>query len=170
MNDAAQRAVQAADKRLLGRVIAVVRRLHPHKVPEGFDGVELGTVTGQGAKVKAMTIAAQPLPHFGGPMVSGIVVNQEDLLPPVPLRQAVQEGGVASTFKDVAMPVVESRPIQVDRPKDFLSVPLTGRRDQRSGSSSRPRLIPTGILAETGFVAVEQRRPALSGFFSRGWV
>jgi len=141
MNDAAQRAMQAVDKLLLGRVIAVVRRLHPHKVPEGFDGVELGTVTGQGAKVKAVSVAAQPFPHLGGPMVSGIVVNQEDLLPPVPLRQAVKKGGVASTFKDIALPVVELGPVQVDRAKDLLSIPLTGRRNQRLVASSRPRLI-----------------------------
>ena len=168
MNDAAQRAIQAVYKLLLGRVIAVVRRLHPHKVPEGFDGVELGAVAGQGAEVKAVTVAAQPLPHLGGPMVSGIVVNQEDLLPPVPLRQAVEKGGVASTFKNVAMPVVEFGPIQVDRAKDFLSVPLTGRRNQRLLSAARPRLIQTGILPKTGFVAIEQRRPAISGFFLVG--
>jgi hypothetical protein len=98
-------------------------------------------------------------------MVSGIVVNQKDLLTPVTLRQAVQKGGVASTFKDVTMPVVESGPVEVDRAKDLLSVPLTGRRNQRLVSSARPRLIQTGILAETGFVAIEQRRPASRGFF-----
>jgi hypothetical protein len=74
-------------------------------------------------------------------MVSGVVLDQKHLLPAVPLRQAVEKGGVASTFKDVALPVVELGPIQIDRSKDLLSVPLTRRRNQRLLSSTRPRLV-----------------------------
>lgn len=101
-------------------------------------------------------------------MVSGVVVDQENLLPAVPLCQTVEKGGVAATFKNVAMPVVELGPIQIDRAKDFLSVPLTRRRNQRLVSPARPSLVEARVLAETGFVGKQQGGAALNGFFLAG--
>jgi hypothetical protein len=106
-----------------------VRGLHTHVVPQRFDRVELRAVPGQRTQVKAMTVAPQPLSHLGSPVVRRVVVDQEDFLPSVPLRQPVEKGRVAATFKDVATPVVEARPVQVEGAKDLLRVPLARRRN-----------------------------------------
>jgi hypothetical protein len=49
-------------------------------MPNGFDGIELGTIGRQQAQMKAMPIMREPLPHFGSLVVRGIIVNKEDFL------------------------------------------------------------------------------------------
>jgi hypothetical protein len=164
----AQGLVEVADKLSLRGVVSVVGGLDAHVMPKGFDRVELRAVLGQRAEVKAMTIGAQPLPHLRCPMVGGVVVDQEHFPPAVAVRQAVQKGGVASTFKDVAMPVVELGTIQIDRSKDLLGVPLPRRRNQRLVSASRPRLVQARILTETGLIRKQQSGVAIGGFFLAG--
>jgi len=44
-------------------------------------------------------------------MVGSIVLNQEDLLPTVAFRQAIEKSGVALAFKDIPVSVIEFRPI-----------------------------------------------------------
>lgn len=115
-----------------------------------------------------MTVAPQPRAHLGSPVVSRVVVDQEDFLPTVPLRQPVKKGRVASAFEDIAMPVVEARPVEVDRAKDLLRVPLARRRNQRLLSAACPRLVQARVLTETGFIGKEQGGVALRGFFLAG--
>ena len=160
-----ERAIQTAYELFFGRVIAVVRGLHPHVMPERFHGVELRTVLGQRTEVKAMTVIPQPVSHLGRPVVGGVVVDQEDFLPLIAVGQPVEEGRVAETFKDIAMPVIEARSIQVDGAKNLLRVPLACRRNQRLVSAARPRLVKAGILTETGFIGEEQGGAVLGGFF-----
>jgi hypothetical protein len=40
-------------------------------------------------------------------MVSGVVLDQEHLLSAIPLRQAIQKGGVALAFKHLSKSVIE---------------------------------------------------------------
>jgi len=110
-----------------------------------------------------MTMVSQPLPHLGSPMVGGVIVNQEDLLSIVALRQAVQKERIASAFKDVPMPIVELGAVQVDGPENLLRVPLARRRDEGLVSSTRPGLVETGILPETGLVGKQEGCLAISG-------
>ena len=145
-----------------------MRGLDPQVVPEGFDRIELRTVLGQRAQVKAMAVAPQPGTHLRSTVVSRVVVDQEDFLSSVPLGQAIEKSRVASTFKDVATAVVEAWPVQVDRPKDLLGVPLAGRRNQRLVSAACPRLVEAGVLTETGFIGEEQGGVVLRGFFLAG--
>lgn len=63
------------------------------------------------------------------------------------------------------MAVVEPRPVEIHRPKDFLGIALAGRRNQRLVSAPRPGLVEGWVLAEAGLVTEEQRRFAFSGFF-----
>lgn len=101
-------------------------------------------------------------------MISRVVVDQEDFLSRIPLRQPVEKGRVAATFKDITMPVVEARPIQIDGAKDLLRVPLARRRNQRLLSAPRPRLVETRVLTETGFIGEEQGGVVFRGFFLAG--
>jgi hypothetical protein len=161
----AQRPIQAPHEFRLCRVVSVVCGLDSHVMPEGFDGVELRAVPGQCTQVEAMAVVPQPLPHLGRPMVRGVIVDQEDLLPRVAVRQAVQKGRVAPAFEDLAMPVVEFRPAQIDGPENLLRVALARRRDQGLVSSARPCLVQAGVLPETGFIGEEQGGVAIRGFF-----
>ena len=145
-----------------------MRGLDPQVVPKGFDRIELRTVLGQRAQVKAMAVAPQPCTHLRSTVVSRVVVDQEDFLSSVSLGQAIEKSRVASTFKDVATAVVEAWPVQVDRPKDLLGVPLAGRRNQRLVSAACPRLVEAGVLTETGFIGEEQGGVVLRGFFLAG--
>lgn len=101
-------------------------------------------------------------------MVGSIVLNQEHLLTTVAFRQAIEKGCVTLAFKYIPVSVIELRPIQIDRPKNLLRVPLAGRRNLRLVSSTGPGLIESGILAETGFISKEQSRFPFSGFFLTG--
>lgn len=74
-------------------------------------------------------------------MVGSIVLNQEHLLSTVAFRQAIEKGCVALTFKDVAVSIIEFRPIQIDGPENLLRVPLARRRDLRLVSSAGPGLV-----------------------------
>ena len=134
-------------------------------MPEGFDRVELGAVFGQRAKMEAVAKVAEPVTNFWRSMISGVVMDQEHLLSRIALGQAAEEGGVAGTFKHVPVPIVELRPIEIHRSKNFLRVPLAGGRNQRLLAAMRPRLIEAGVLAETGFIGEQQGRVALCGFF-----
>lgn len=163
-----ERTIQTPHELSFGRVIAVVRGVHTHVMPERFDRVELRAVLGQRTQVKAMTVAPQPLSHLGSPVVGRVVVDQEDFLLPVALRQPVEKGRVAATFKDVATPVVEARPVQVEGAKDLLRVPLARRRDQRLVSAACPRLVEARVLTETGFIGEQQGGVVLRGFFLAG--
>ena len=74
-------------------------------------------------------------------MVGGVVLNEEHLLSAITLCQAVEEGGVASAFEHVAMPIVKSGAVQIDCSKDFLGVSLPSGRDKRLMPPTRPGLI-----------------------------
>lgn len=118
-----------------------------------------------------MAVSSQPRLHLGRPMVSRVVVDQEDFLPSIALRQPVQEGRVAAAFKDVAPAVVEAGAVEVDRPKNLLRVALARRGYQRLVSAARPRLVEARVLTKAGFIGEEQSRVARGGvFFSRGYV
>lgn len=163
--------MQAPHELSFGRVVSVVGGLDPHVVPEGFDRIELRAVLGQRAEVKAMTVPLQPLSHLGSPVVSRVVVDQKDFLATVALRQPIEKGRVASTFKDIAVAVVEARPVQVNGPEDLLRVPLARRRNQRLLAATRPGLVQARVLTETGFITEEQGGVVCGGlFFNRGYV
>lgn len=148
-----------------------MRGLDPHVVPERFNGIELWAVLGQRNQVKAMAVTSQPRLDLGCPMVSRVVVDQEDFLPRIALRQPVEENGVASAFKHLAPAVMEAGAVEVDCPKDLLRVALARRGNQRLLSAARPSLVEARVLTETGFIGEEQRRVARGGvFFSRGYV
>ena len=142
-----------------------MRGLDSDVVPKRFNGVELGTVSRQRAKMETVSKTAKPFPHFRRPMVSGIIVDQEHLLTGIALGQAIQESGVAPPLKPLAMPVVEPGPIQIDGAKNLLRVALASGRNQRLVTSARPRLVEARILPETGFIGEQQGRVALCGFF-----
>lgn len=116
-----------------------------------------------------MAVTSQPRPHLRRPMVSRVVVDQEDFLPTIALHQPVQEGRVATAFKDVAPAVVEAGAVEIDRSKDLLRVALARRGNQRLVSAARPRLVEARVLPEAGFIGEEQSGVARRGvFFSRG--
>src|ERR1019366_3121862 len=98
-------------------------------------------------------------------MVSGVVLDQEHLLSAIPLRQAIQKGGVALAFKHLPKSVIEFRAVQIHRPENLAGVPLPRRRNQWLRVPATPRLVKTGILAKTGFIGKEQGPLALGGFF-----
>jgi len=98
-------------------------------------------------------------------MVRGVVLNEEHLLSAITLCQAIEEGGVAPAFKNVSTPIVESGAVQIDGSEDLLRVSLPRRRDEWLMTPPCPSLIEGRILAETGFIAEEQSRAAISGFF-----
>src|ERR1035441_6074071 len=64
-------------------------------------------------------------------MVSGVVLDQEHLLSAIPLRQAIQKGGVALAFKHLSKSVIELGAVQIHRPENLAGVPLPRRRNQR---------------------------------------
>src|SRR5258708_28965861 len=141
LNDAAERVIQMCHKLRLRRVISVVRGLHSDVVPHWLDGVELGAVLRQRAEVETMAITSEPLTHLRSPMVGSVVLNQEYFLPTVAFRQAIEQGCVALAFKYIPVSVIEFRPIQIDRPKNLLGVPLARRRNLRLVCSTSPGLI-----------------------------
>ena len=115
--------------------------------------------------MKVLTVAPQPRAYLGSPVIGRVVVDQEDFLATVPLCQSVQKGRVASPLKDVTPAVGEAWPVQVDRPKDLLRVPLARRRNRRLVPAARPRLVAARILTETGVIGEAQGGVALRGFF-----
>lgn len=139
--------------------------MHSHIVPHRFDGVELWTVRRQQAKVEAMPVMREPLLHLGSFVVRRIIMDEEDFFLAVSLRYGRQERRITLTLEDLAVPVVESGPVEIHRPKDLLGIALAGRRNQRLVSTPRPSLVQGRVLAEAGLVAEEQRRLALSSFF-----
>ena len=165
VGDGTEGVIEVVHKLGFGGVISVVRRLDTHVMPKGFDGVELRAVLGERAKVKAVPEATEPLPYLRGPVIGGVVVDQEDFLPTIALRQAVQKGRVASTLKHVAMSIVELGPVEIDGAKDLLGVPLTGGRNQGLVSTARPGLVEAGVLTETGFIGKQQGGVPIRGFF-----
>ena len=74
-------------------------------------------------------------------MVSGVVLDQEHLLSAIPLRQAIQKGGVALAFKHLSKSVIELGAVQIHRPENLAGVPLPRRRNQRLLSPASPRLV-----------------------------
>ena len=163
--NAGQGPIQNLDKLLLGGVIAIVSRVHPHVMPNRFDGIVLGTVWRQRAKMKAMSVATEPLLDFGGLVVRRVVMNEEDLLPAVALGQSREKHRIGLTLEDLPMCVIESGSVEIHCPKYLLGIALAGRRNQRLVSAPRPGLVEGRVLAETGLVAKEQRGLAFSGFF-----
>ena len=163
--DGGQGAVEDGDKLRQGGVIPVVGGLHPHVVPDRFNGVELGAIGRQRAEMEAMSVVGEPLPHHRPPMIRGVVMDKEDLLPPIPLRHAAQEGCVTLSLKDLSMRKVKPGPVEIHRAEDLLGIALARRRNQWLVSATCPGLVETGVLPKTGFIPKEQRGLALSGFF-----
>lgn len=92
-------------------------------------------------------------------------MNEENFLVAVTFGQAGQERHVTAALKHLAIPVIKTRSVKVHRTKYLLRVALASRWNQRLVSAPGPGLIETGVLAETGFVAEEQRGLAFSVFF-----
>jgi hypothetical protein len=134
-------------------------------MPNGFDGIELGTIGRQQAQMKAMPIVREPLPHFRSLVVRGIIVNKEDFLLAVALRQPAWKRRVTLALENLPIPIVEFWPVEIHRSAYLLRVALAGGRNQRLVSAAGPGLIEAGVLPETGFVAEEQSGFALSVFF-----
>lgn len=139
--------------------------MHPHIVPYRFNGIELRTVRRQQTKVEAMPVVREPLLDFGSLVVRRIVMDKEDLLSAVALCYGTEKHRIALALEDLAMPIVEFGPVEIDGPKYFLGIALAGRRNQRLVPASRPGLVEAWVLAEAGLIAEEQRRLVFSGFF-----
>ena len=146
-------------------MIAIVGRLHPDVMPHRFDGVELRTVRRQQTKVETMSVRREPFPHLGRFVVRRIVMDEEDFLLAVSLGYGCQEHRITLALENLAVPIVESGPVEIDGPKDLLGIALASRRNQRLVSAPGPSLVQGRVLAEAGLVAEEQRRFAFSGFF-----
>lgn len=146
-------------------MVAVVGGLHPDIMPDRLDGIVFGTVRWQRAKMEAMSVTGEPLLHLRSGMIRSVVVNKEDFLPAVTLRQGREKHRVGIALEHLPVRVVESGPIEIDRAEYLLSVALAGRRNQRLMSAPRPGLVEGRVLAETGFVTEQQCGFAFSGFF-----
>ncbi len=92
-------------------------------------------------------------------------MDQEHFPSPVSLRQACQKLYISLAAEYFIVFKVEAWAVQVDRSEDFLSIALSGGRNQRLLSSPSPGLIQSGVLAKTGFISKKQRCVVLSGFF-----
>jgi hypothetical protein len=57
--------------------------MYPYVMPHWFNGIELGTVRRQQAKVETMPVTGEPLLDFRSFMVRRVIMNEEDLLFPV---------------------------------------------------------------------------------------
>ena len=155
---------QNCNKLLLSGVITIVGRVHPHVMPNGFDGIVLRAVRRQGTKMKAMSVASKPLLNLGRSVV-GVVVNEEDLLFAVALCDSGEKHRIGLAFEHVPMRVIEFGSVEIHRPKYLLRIALAGRHNQRLVSTTRPGLVEGRVLAKAGFVAEEQSGFAFSRFF-----
>ena len=111
--NARQCPIQNLDKLLLSGVITIVSCVHPHVMPNRFDGVVLGTIRRQRAKMKAMSVTTEPLLHFGGLVVRRVVMNEEDLLLAVALGQSREKHRIGLTLEDLPMCVIESGSVEI---------------------------------------------------------
>ena len=92
-------------------------------------------------------------------------MDKEYFLTPIPLRHTGQKRSVTFSLEYLSMRKVKLGAVEVHRAEYFLGVALARGRNQRLVSAPRPSLVEAGVLAETGFIAKEQRGLAFSGFF-----
>src|SRR5713101_4682677 len=91
-------------------------------------------------------------------MVGRIIMNHMTLLWKVRPDDVLQKRPVGRRVKDRLLAIDKPAAIQVDRPKDLLSVSLTGRGNQGLLTHACPGLIKRRVLAEAGFILKEQGR------------
>ena len=127
MDDAGQCLVQHRDEFRQSCVVTIVCGLKTHVVPDRFDGVEFWAVGWQQTKMEAMSVMGQPLAHLWSLVVRRVIVDEENLLMTIPLRQAREKGRITLAFEHVSMSEVELGPVKVHRAENLLRVPLAGR-------------------------------------------
>ena len=139
--------------------------VHPYVRPNRLDGIVFGAIGRQRAKLEAMSVTGEPLLPLRSGMIGGVVVDEEDFLPAVTLRQGREKHRVGIALEHLPVSRVESGPVEIARAKYLLGVALTGRRNRRLMSAPRPSLVERRVLAETGFVTEQPSGFAFGGFF-----
>jgi hypothetical protein len=110
-------------------------------------------------------IFLEPTPDRRILVIGGVVLNQMRSLGIIPAGQLLQKFQISRRIEHACPMICELSTIDFNRPKYLYALPLPGDWNLRLAPDGSPCLINRRILAETGFVFKNQRRPFARGFF-----